>query len=176
MLNVWASWCAPCREEHPLLVDFARRKLVPVYGLNYKDSATGRHGLAGAARQPLRGVAVRRATAASASTSASTACPRPSSSTSRASIRFKHIGPLTPEVLRDEDRAAAEGTQCLSRLRRWLLALLLAAAAGGRRAKEAAPAADDPVLEARVMRIAAELRCLVCQNQTIADSHADLAQ
>ena len=60
-------------------------------------------------------------------------------------------------------------------LSRWMLALLLALplAAG---AKEAAPASDDPVLEARVMRIAAELRCLVCQNQTIADSHADLAQ
>ena len=60
-------------------------------------------------------------------------------------------------------------------LSRWMLALLLALplAAG---AKEAAPASDDPVLEARVMRIAAELRCLVCQNQTIADSHADLEQ
>ena len=43
-------------------------------------------------------------------------------------------------------------------------------------AKEAAPAADDPVLEARMLSIASELRCLVCQNQTIADSHADLAQ
>ena len=42
-------------------------------------------------------------------------------------------------------------------------------------AKEAAPAADDPVLEARMIAITAELRCLVCQNQTIADSHADLA-
>jgi cytochrome c-type biogenesis protein CcmH len=42
-------------------------------------------------------------------------------------------------------------------------------------AREAAPAADDPVLEARVMAVASELRCLVCQNQTIADSHADLA-
>jgi len=40
---------------------------------------------------------------------------------------------------------------------------------------EALPASKDPVLEARVLRIAAELRCLVCQNQTIADSHADLA-
>ena len=39
----------------------------------------------------------------------------------------------------------------------------------------AQPVAADPVLEARVMKIAAELRCLVCQNQTIADSHADLA-
>ena len=42
-------------------------------------------------------------------------------------------------------------------------------------AKEAAPAAEDPVLEARMLGITAELRCLVCQNQTIADSHAGLA-
>jgi cytochrome c-type biogenesis protein CcmH len=42
-------------------------------------------------------------------------------------------------------------------------------------AKEAAPATQDPVLEARMLRIAAELRCLVCQNQTIADSNAGLA-
>lgn len=46
----------------------------------------------------------------------------------------------------------------------------------GASAAEAAPAADDPALEARVQRITGELRCLVCQNQTIADSHADLAQ
>jgi cytochrome c-type biogenesis protein CcmH len=42
-------------------------------------------------------------------------------------------------------------------------------------AKEAAPAADDPVLEQRLMRLAKELRCLVCQNESLADSHADLA-
>lgn len=39
----------------------------------------------------------------------------------------------------------------------------------------ALPASPDPVLEARVMKLAAELRCLVCQNQTIADSNAGLA-
>jgi cytochrome c-type biogenesis protein CcmH len=37
------------------------------------------------------------------------------------------------------------------------------------------PTADDPALEARMLAITGELRCLVCQNQTIADSHADLA-
>jgi cytochrome c-type biogenesis protein CcmH len=42
-------------------------------------------------------------------------------------------------------------------------------------AKEAAPEAADPALEARMVRITSELRCLVCQNQTIADSNASLA-
>lgn len=37
MLNVWASWCVACREEQPTLVAFAKKGLVPVYGLNYKD-------------------------------------------------------------------------------------------------------------------------------------------
>ncbi len=42
-------------------------------------------------------------------------------------------------------------------------------------AKEATPLVDDPVLEVRVMALSEELRCLVCQNQTVADSDADLA-
>ena len=37
LLNVWASWCVSCRVEHPLLVEMARQKLVPIVGLNYKD-------------------------------------------------------------------------------------------------------------------------------------------
>jgi cytochrome c biogenesis protein CcmG, thiol:disulfide interchange protein DsbE len=37
ILNVWASWCAPCREEHPVWNEFARKKAVPIVGLNYKD-------------------------------------------------------------------------------------------------------------------------------------------
>ena len=37
LLNVWASWCVSCRQEHPLLVELAKSGLVPIYGLNYKD-------------------------------------------------------------------------------------------------------------------------------------------
>ena len=37
MLNVWASWCVACRSEHPLLVEIARSKIVPLIGLDYKD-------------------------------------------------------------------------------------------------------------------------------------------
>jgi len=40
LLNVWASWCVACRQEHPLLVQMARRGDVPIYGLNYKDAPT----------------------------------------------------------------------------------------------------------------------------------------
>jgi cytochrome c-type biogenesis protein CcmH len=59
---------------------------------------------------------------------------------------------------------------------RKLLALLFGLVlAGSVLAKEAPPAAPDPALEKRVMALAEELRCLVCQNQTIADSHAELA-
>ena len=37
VLNVWASWCVSCREEHPVLLDLAASGAVPIYGLNYKD-------------------------------------------------------------------------------------------------------------------------------------------
>jgi cytochrome c biogenesis protein CcmG, thiol:disulfide interchange protein DsbE len=37
ILNVWASWCEACRDEHPVLMAFAASGAVPVYGLNYED-------------------------------------------------------------------------------------------------------------------------------------------
>jgi cytochrome c biogenesis protein CcmG/thiol:disulfide interchange protein DsbE len=50
VLNVWASWCVACLEEHPILVEFSRRNVLPIYGLNYKDKREdalnwlGKHG------------------------------------------------------------------------------------------------------------------------------------
>lgn len=101
MLNVWASWCVACREEHPLLIEFARTGLVPIYGLDYKDErlpgmrwlathgnpytaslfdADGRVGIDwGVYGVPETFIIDRSGT-----------------------IRYKHIGPLTPEVIRDE--------------------------------------------------------------------------
>lgn len=37
LLNTWASWCVACRQEHPILVEFAKTKMLPVIGLDYKD-------------------------------------------------------------------------------------------------------------------------------------------
>jgi cytochrome c biogenesis protein CcmG, thiol:disulfide interchange protein DsbE len=37
MLNVWATWCPSCKFEHPFLLSLARQKLLPIYGVNYRD-------------------------------------------------------------------------------------------------------------------------------------------
>ena len=37
LLNVWASWCGACKDEHPVLMEMSRQKLVPIVGMDYKD-------------------------------------------------------------------------------------------------------------------------------------------
>lgn len=39
VLNVWATWCFACKQEHPALLELAKRNIAPIYGLNYKDDA-----------------------------------------------------------------------------------------------------------------------------------------
>ncbi|MBK9521934.1 MAG: cytochrome c-type biogenesis protein CcmH [Rhodocyclaceae bacterium] len=56
------------------------------------------------------------------------------------------------------------------------LMLLVAIFAASAQAKEAVPMAEDPVIEARLVRISDDLRCLVCQNESLSGSHADLAK
>lgn len=99
LLNVWASWCVSCREEHPLLVEFGKTGTVPIVGLNYKDKREdglrwlarfgdpyllsafdidGRVGI----NYGVYGV------------------PETYLIDKAGVIRFKQIGPVTPEVLR----------------------------------------------------------------------------
>lgn len=60
---------------------------------------------------------------------------------------------------------------------KWLIAVMAALVlAPGASAKEAAPLAEDPVVEQRMVKITEELRCLVCQNESLAGSQADLAK
>jgi len=37
LLNVWASWCVSCKQEHPFLLKLAKQNILPIYGLDYKD-------------------------------------------------------------------------------------------------------------------------------------------
>ena len=54
LLNVWASWCVACRIEHPLLVDLAKKDVIPIIGLNYKDKRDAALGWLGQFGDPYK--------------------------------------------------------------------------------------------------------------------------
>lgn len=101
VLNVWASWCAPCREEHPLLVEFARRKLAPVYGLNYKDQRPAGLGFLRQLGNPYE-QSVFDADGRVGIDYGVYGVPETFVIDKQGIIRFKHIGPLNPGVIRDK--------------------------------------------------------------------------
>ena len=100
ILNVWASWCAACREEHPILVDFAKRSTVPLYGLNYKDKRDD--GLAWLRRfgDPYK-ASLFDLDGRVGIDFGVYGVPETFVIDKQGVVRFKQIGPVTPEVLRD---------------------------------------------------------------------------
>jgi len=101
LLNVFASWCTPCLEEHPLLIDIAKRNVVPLYGLNYKDQRAvalkwlRKHG------DPYTGIMVD-LDGRTGIEYGVYGVPETFVIDKLGVIRFKHIGPLTPQVLEEE--------------------------------------------------------------------------
>jgi cytochrome c biogenesis protein CcmG/thiol:disulfide interchange protein DsbE len=98
LLNVWASWCVACREEHPVLVDFATKKVLPIIGLNYKDKRDDGLAWLAAGGDPY--------TTSIADTDGRVGIdygvygvPETFLIDVNGRIRFKQIGPITPEVL-----------------------------------------------------------------------------
>lgn len=98
ILNVWASWCAACQIEHPLLMQYARIKQVPLIGLNYKD--TRPNGQAWLARHgnPYDASLFDQDGRLGIDFGVYGA-PETFVIDKTGVIRFKHIGPLTPEVI-----------------------------------------------------------------------------
>ncbi|MDX9995192.1 MAG: DsbE family thiol:disulfide interchange protein [Rhodocyclaceae bacterium] len=98
LFNVWASWCVSCREEHPILVEFARTGMVPIVGLDYKDKrADGQRWLArfGNPYQIVPFDADGRV----GIDYGVYGVPETYLIDKAGVIRFKQIGPVTPEVL-----------------------------------------------------------------------------
>jgi cytochrome c biogenesis protein CcmG, thiol:disulfide interchange protein DsbE len=100
ILNVWASWCVACRVEHPLLVEFAAKKIVPIYGLNYKDERS--QGMQWLAQfgNPYQASLFDQDGRVGIDWGVY-GVPETFLIDQQGQIRFKQIGPLTPEVIRD---------------------------------------------------------------------------
>lgn len=102
MLNVWASWCGACREEHPVLVAYSRRPgAVPVYGLNYKDKREDGLGWLGQFGNPYTD-SVFDPDGRIGIDYGVYGVPETFVIDRAGVIRYKQIGPITPSVLRDK--------------------------------------------------------------------------
>ncbi|MFG6468163.1 DsbE family thiol:disulfide interchange protein [Roseateles sp. BYS87W] len=100
LLNVWASWCGACREEHPELVAFARRQSVPVYGLDYKDTRPQGQDWLRRLGNPYVASAFDELGRAGLDWGVY-GVPETFVIDARGVVRHKHIGPLTAQVLKE---------------------------------------------------------------------------
>ena len=100
LLNVWASWCAPCRQELPVLLEQSRKDQVPVYGLNYKDQPAKAQALLRVAGNPYIASAMDLDGRVGMDYGIQ-AVPETFVIDGQGRVRFRHLGPVTPEVWRD---------------------------------------------------------------------------
>ncbi len=101
LLNVWASWCVTCRDEHPVLMEFAKTRAVPIYGLNHKDRREDGLGWLRDFGNPY----VLSASDTDGRVSIDYGVygvPETYLIDRNGIIRFKQVGPVTPEVVRDK--------------------------------------------------------------------------
>ncbi len=101
LVNVFASWCVACREEHPLLIDLRRSGIVPIHGLNYKDRPDDAERWLAQWGDPY--------TRTGADVDGRAAIdwgvygvPETFLVGRDGRIAYKHIGPMTPEFVRDK--------------------------------------------------------------------------
>lgn len=100
LLNVWATWCLPCREEHPVLVELSRSGAVPVYGLDYKDKREDALALLSESGNPYV-LCASDADGRVAIDYGVYGVPETYLIDREGIIRFKHVGPLTPDVVQN---------------------------------------------------------------------------
>lgn len=100
VLNVWASWCVPCRDEHPLLMALARDPSFDLVGLNNKDSAENARRFLGQLGNPFRRIGAD-ANGRVAIDFGVYGVPETFVLDGAGRIAFKHVGPLTEALVRD---------------------------------------------------------------------------
>jgi cytochrome c biogenesis protein CcmG/thiol:disulfide interchange protein DsbE len=105
VVNVWASWCAPCRDEHPVLMDLAKMQGVRLVGINYKDQPENARRFLGALGNPFSAVGADTAGRAAIDWGVY-GVPETFIVDARGAIAYKHVGPLTAQALAGPFRQA----------------------------------------------------------------------
>jgi cytochrome c biogenesis protein CcmG/thiol:disulfide interchange protein DsbE len=108
MLNVWASWCVACRDEHPYLFEYQKSGAVPIYGLNYKDRPEDALGWLSELGDPYLLSAVDLDGRVAIDYGVYGA-PESYIIDKSGTIRMKHVGPVMPEVWEKKDSSAGPG-------------------------------------------------------------------
>ncbi|MBZ9679574.1 MULTISPECIES: DsbE family thiol:disulfide interchange protein [unclassified Mesorhizobium] len=100
LVNVFASWCAPCREEHPVLLALAQDKRFAMAALNYKDRPENARRFLGDLGNPFQAIGVDEA-GRTAIDWGVYGVPETFVIGKNGKIAYKHVGPLTPESARE---------------------------------------------------------------------------
>jgi cytochrome c biogenesis protein CcmG, thiol:disulfide interchange protein DsbE len=98
LVNVWASWCAPCREEHPILLALSQDKRFGIAGLNYKDAPENARRFLGSLGNPYSAIGVDQ-TGRTAIDWGVYGVPETFLVGKDGKILFKHVGPLTEKAI-----------------------------------------------------------------------------
>jgi cytochrome c biogenesis protein CcmG/thiol:disulfide interchange protein DsbE len=107
VVNFWASWCIPCVQEHPHLIDLAKRTGVPVYGVNYKDTTDAARRFIGRYGNPYAAVGVD-PIGRGAIEWGVYGMPESFVVDGQGRIVYKHVGPITRESLEKQVIPAIE--------------------------------------------------------------------
>lgn len=101
ILNVWASWCVPCHQEHPLLMELAKQPGVRLYGINYKDDPAGARRFLGRYGNPFQRVGADR-TGRVAIDFGVYGVPETYVISGDGKIAYRHVGPLTEASIKEK--------------------------------------------------------------------------
>ncbi len=153
LINVWASWCPPCAKEHEVIIELAQQGMV-IYGLNYQDDRHNAKVWLIERGDPYKKVLFDNKGSVGIDWGVM-AVPETFLIDAQGIVRYRHVGALTHEV--------------------WSQKML--PIVNALKAQAASPYAfNDPTDEERFFKITSQLRCVVCQNQTLLDSDAPLAK
>ena len=100
LVNVWASWCVPCRQEHPVIMGLAQDPRINVVGINYKDRKENALTFLGELGNPFRAIGVDPKGAAAIDWGVY-GIPESFLVSPEGVILYKHVGPFTEEAVKE---------------------------------------------------------------------------